>query len=235
MKSVLIWDWDGTLVDSIGFKYDGIWSEVFSGEPGRRDKAKAFVQTPEGKAVNRYGLIQHTLVYTGLPELAQVPDDVLTRHPLVRKYAERYGKAAEVKTYTAGLFAGVADMLERLSKDDYPLYVISGGGTDEDLNRMADYFGIKEYFQDIFGFGNLKMSSIGFGKYENIDRVDAIEKYRNSHQYIVIGDGESDAIFAHTIGSKFIGIANKWNEWREDGVGVVSATREAEKLIRAFE
>lgn len=228
---ILIWDWDGTLVDTNGYKYDGIWSEVFLNEPEKQKIIKDFIKTPEGKTVNRYGLIQHTLFQTGMLEVAALNGDTLKEHPLVRKYADRYQQGAKKQTNAVGLFPGVKDMLGRLYQMGYRMYIVSGGGTDDDLNTMAEYVGIKKYFNGIFGFGARGESLISFGKQGNFDRIVKVEHNSDPSCYVVIGDGESDKAFAKEVGTKFIGIANEWNKWQTDGEKIIAVAKDVEKIF----
>lgn len=217
-KSILIWDWDGTLVDSLQYKYEDIWNEVFPDEPEKRARVQEFIRTPKGKSVNRYGLIQQVVA----PE-----DD--------KKYVDRYGRAAMEQIERDGLFPRVREMLERLRRDGYSMYLVSGGGTDEDLKKMTESLGVGECFRGIFGFGAAGASLTSFGKDENFDRVMESEKEPDPSRYIVIGDGETDKTFAERVGAAFIGIANTWNAWRADGVSIVASAADVEDVLSAYQ
>jgi len=229
---VLIWDWDGTLVDSLDYKYGDIWDKVFLGEPERVKIVKDFIKTSKGKGVNRYGLIKHTLLNTGLPELAELSDELFKKHSLITKYVNRYDQLSKFQIEEElFLLAGVKDMLERLQITGYSMYIISGGGTDNSLQSMAESLGIRKYFRDIFGFGGVGTRLISFGKRENFDRLIKIEQNFNPSNCIIIGDGETDLQFANDVGCRFIGIANEWNKWQVDNTNIVSSVTDVEKLI----
>ena len=111
------------------------------------------------------------------------------------------------------IFPGVKDILEKLHRQGYPMYIVSGGGTDRDLGRMARKVGVAHYFKGIFGFGQGAFAS--FGKSENFKRVAKTEDEKDPAHYVFIGDSESDYKLSQSVGSKFLGIPNKWNKWKD--------------------
>lgn len=209
MKKIIIWDFDGVIVDSIGYKYDDIWADVFEGEEDRRQSVLAYLKTEEGKSVNRYGLIAHALGVTG-------SDEEIKAHPEVKKYAERYRGAAVNGVAKIGMFEGAAEVLKGLFDTGHPMYIVSGGGSDEDLKEVTKQLSIDQYFKGIFGFGEIHMPLVSFGKWENYKRVSKIEGANDPKQYVVIGDGGSDYRLAQEIGCDFIAMPTEWNKWSED-------------------
>ncbi len=220
---ILIWDWDGTLVDSLTYKYEGIWEEVFLDEPEKISAVQNFIKTPEGKGVNRYGLIEHTLLNTGSSDLSKL-----------NFYADRYSLLSKNQVERSDfLLPGVQGMLERLYTSGYKMYIVSGGGTDEDLKNMATKIKIGHYFQDIFGFGNIGTPLASFGKRENFDRIMTIEQNFKPSNYVIIGDGESDRKFADIVGASFIGITNEWNGWVASSAKIITSVLDVEKLLHS--
>ncbi|MFZ2484782.1 MAG: HAD hydrolase-like protein, partial [Minisyncoccia bacterium] len=143
-----------------------------------------------------------------------------------------YGEAARKQIREKGLFPGVKDTLENLYKEGYPMYIVSGGGTDQDLGEMAEDLDVSRYFRGIFGFGPHGASLISFGKEENIKRVMALEQDSDPSHYIIIGDGETDKLFAEETGCRFIGIANRWNGWAVDNKQIMASLGDAGRLIK---
>lgn len=231
MKPVLIWDWDGTLVDSLPFKYDTIWNHVFVGEREIQKIVKDFIKTSEGKTFNRFGLIRYALICSGVSEIENLSDDDLKKNPLVQKYADRYRNELKRQSPLMVLLPGVAETLKSFHKRGVHQYIISGGGTDADLKVMARDQKISDYFLGFFGFGMPGMEFSRFGKQENLDRVIKMEKDTKTSHYFFIGDGESDKRFAEEAGCVFIGLANKWNGWQPDKKTVVAAVTDLVKII----
>lgn len=231
MKPILIWDWDGTLVDSLNFKYDTIWDHVFVDEREIQTVVKDFIKTAEGKTFNRFGLIRYALICSGVSEIENLSDDDLKKNPLIQKYADRYRNELERWSSSTVLLPGVVETLKILHGWGVHQYIVSGGGTDTDLQIMARNQKINEYFLGFFGFGMPDMEFGRFGKRENLDRVIKIEGDMDVSRYIFIGDGESDKKFAEEARCVFIGVANKWNGWRPDGKTVIAAIPDLKKII----
>jgi len=222
-NQILIWDWDGTLVDSLGYKYVQIWKKVFEGEQEKQDSVLAFMKTSVGRSVTRYGLIAHALAEVGELKSQDVAKADYKERAIIEKYVERYKEGATEASVKAGLFPGVCEILSELKERDVVMYIISGGGNDGDLYKMSESLGVASYFKGIFGFGMPESSLASFGKLDNFERIKKAEEVEDISRYVVIGDSESDKLFAERVGCKFVGIANKWNNWN---VGI-----EADKVI----
>ena len=212
-KPILIWDWDGTLVDTIEYKYDGIWDDIFPDDEKKQKAVKEFLHSLEGKGVNRFGLIKHALVFTDRPDLADMSDDELKQDSDITKYSALYKKFSEESAVKKGIYPGTKEVLEKLFNGGYSMYIISGGGSDDDLKQMAEDVGIGGYFKKIFGFGSPGSSLTSFDKKANFERIMSQEGERDSDKYIVIGDSLSDYKFAESVGAKFIGFVREWNKW----------------------
>lgn len=215
-NKIIVWDWDGVIVDSIGYKYEGIWDDVFKDDIEKQQIVKDFIQTKEGKLVNRYGLIQHTLVKAESIELENLTGEELKDHPLMKKYAAAYKTSAIEGVIHIGLFPSIKNTLKKLHEQNIPMYVVSGGGNNSDLRYMAEKLSIDQYFKEFFGIGDPKLPLASFSKYENFKKVEELEKTTNASRYVVIGDGISDYDLATEIGCFFVGIDTQWNEWSQD-------------------
>jgi len=213
MKPVLIWDWDGTLVDTLTYKYRGIWNEVFPGDNIKQNTVIAYIKSQKGRTMNRYGLICHALATTDAPEILKLRDETLKSDERVKAAARRYDVATKTFVYENGLCKGVKVVLKDLWEEGYRMYLISGGGTDGDLQEMLRFFNIEKYFISILGFGSPGTPLVRFGKYNNFVRVTDMEKNSKASNYVIIGDSKTDHELANKVGSHFIGIVNKWNGW----------------------
>jgi len=208
---ILIWDWDGTLVNTIPYKYEHIWKDVFVDEEEKQKIVIDFIRSPEGRGINRYGLIKHALLHTDRPDLKTVSDEELEADADIQKYAKRYKDNSEKHAVDVGLFSGTMEVLEGLFSDGYSMYIVSGGGTNEDMTRMAEDIGILKYFKGAYGFGAGGFTS--FSKIENFKTISSKEGVDDASQYVVIGDSVSDYRFAENIGAGFIGFVRPWNRW----------------------
>jgi phosphoglycolate phosphatase-like HAD superfamily hydrolase len=207
-KSILIWDWDGTLVDTIIYKYDGIWDDVFPNDSEKQKIVKEFLESPEGRGVNRYGLIRKALGLEGLS------DEELKNNSSVVHHAGLYKKFSEEFVVKNGTYPNTKEVLEKLFSDGYSMYIISGGGNDEDLVRMAESVGIGNFFKGIYGFGSTGSALTSFDKKANFKRIQEKEGQKNTSKYIIIGDSISDYEFAESVGAKFVGFIREWNKWK---------------------
>jgi len=204
MSRIIIWDWDGTLADSLPHKYESVWKDVF---PEREDLERAvisFIHTEEGKRCNRYGLIAHVLIEAG--ELDKDTDP--TKSSLVETYAAKYKKSISKKV--PSLRPGVPEALAELKKT-FRMYIVSGGGSDQDLEQLLTKLSVKDYFEGIFGYGVSKAKNVSFGKVENFKRIKDLEE--EISEVIVIGDTPKDREFAESINARFIGIAHAYNNF----------------------
>lgn len=212
MKKIILWDWDGTLVNSLPYKYEGIWDDIFINNEVAQKTVKEFIQTNEGKRYNRYGLIAYALQQQGLLSENENPNS----SELVEKYAERYRYASAQAVPSFGLLPGAEDILSNLFSAGYTMYLVSGGGSDEELKQLLEKLNVDQYFKDIFGYGSVTANSTDFGKYDSFLRVLKKEKYPSPNNFIVIGDSAKDKELAQKIGCDFIGVAHKYNKWLVD-------------------
>jgi len=189
MERVIIFDWDGVVVDSNAFKWKGAWEKTFEEDEEKASLAVEYLGTSEGRALHRYELIAKIA-----PQSSQEYQNEI---------AEKFSNVLKQGVTEISLMPGIKDVLESLRNEGYRMLVISAT-KEEDLKYQADHFNVSEYFTDLFGNPRTKV--------ENFKRIEDSEKY----QYVVIGDGGSDYKLAKAINSEFIGIDNAWNEWGLD-------------------
>lgn len=216
-KRIIIWDWDGVVVDSIDYKYLDIWEKIFPGETKKHKLVRDLVHTKEGRAMNRYDLIREALVSGGNESMKDLSGAALEAHPDMKEYADRYARGSVSGVIEKGLLLGVEKVIQKLFDDGYSMYVISTS-KDDDLHTIADVLGMEKYFKKLLGFSRkLPDGTIGgFDKYESFKEVVEIENVESPDRYVVIGDGGSDYKLSKQIGCPFIAIATKWNEWAND-------------------
>ena len=191
MKRVIIFDWDGVIVDSNTFKWEEAWKKTFKKEKEKASLAAEYLSTPEGRALSRYELIEKIA-----PKSSKSYQN---------KIAEEFSNVLQQSVAEISLMLNIQNVLDFLQKKGYKMIVISAT-KEEDLKYQADYLNVSKYFTDLFGNPRTKI--------ENFERIENLKK----HQYVVIGDGEGDYKLAKSIEAEFIGVENKWNNWGSDKV-----------------
>ena len=221
-KTIVIWDWDGALVDSLTYKYLHVWEDVFPGETEKHKFLIDLINTPEGKKMNRYELMREALVHFGDKTLEGISREELADHPLMQEYGKRYAGGSVPGIVKTGLFPDSKRVLQELSDDDYPMYIISTS-KHEDLQTITEALQVDHYFKLRLGFGwppfierKSEGEAGGYDKYESFKEVAAREGTEDPARYVVIGDGSSDHKLAQQIGCRFIALATRWNGWAED-------------------
>lgn len=205
-KKILLFDWDGTIVDSNHFKWVGAWQLVFEGEPDKQCAIEEVFRTPKGRVYNRWELVRETLILTDDPSL-DLEGEKLREDPRITKYTDKFRDILETSYDSMPIFEKSSELLKNLKEDGYTMYVISNSAT-EGLKKMAKHFGVLDYFNNIYG--------LPASKWENFQIISQIEGTSNGEDFVYIGDGENDKALAEKIGCQFIGIANEWNGWTEN-------------------
>ena len=193
---VLLFDWDGVIVDSNAWKWQGAWEEVFKEEPSLLILIKQILSNDPDKKLSRYELVQVLMKKAdenGISCLLRQED-----------YVFRYGSAVREGVKRIGLFEDVHTILDELNQVGYKMYVISMS-TQEDVDYLSEQLNVAQYFINLYGLPG--------GKYEHVRKIIEEEK---SNGFIVIGDGEGDKNLAESIDGEFIAVTNEWNKWALD-------------------
>jgi len=184
---VIVFDFDGTLIDSNQLKYDAYYklfplddfhkriiTEVLSVifEKSRYVILKEIVRRVNGLIVNEYELDNR------VQELATEYNDLVVDG----------AKRCREKT-------GAKEVLESLSKR-YKLY-LNSSTPEASLKDIVKHRKWENYFCDIFGYPNDKKAVL-----LNIIKEESI----NPDELLVVGDGKSDRDSADKVGSRFFHI-----------------------------
>src|SRR3989344_2396827 len=190
MTNVIVFDFDGVIVDSNHIKRDAWFSLCDEREIPRSlmEEALATVREPRS-AILRYVL-----------EKKNVPSDLLEEK--IAQYSDRYNTLVQESISQQGIADDVFQALSLLRKE-YALYINSATPQDA-LQESVHRLGIAELFQGIYGRPASKI--------EILERVQREEKVELKN-IVFIGDGESDRGAAQTFGCTFVGIANEFNGW----------------------
>lgn len=210
-KPILLFDWDGTVVNSNDYKLDEAWRLTFQGEPEREQKIIEILNRPIGRQLYRYALIAMVIFETD-PEQKDLEgvgnnDEWIREDERITKYSNRFAELLKDHTKIPP-FEDSKKVLEELKNRGYKMYVVSGAGK-EDIMQQANMHGLTEYFKEIYANDDSKP-----GHFEAIKILEGID---DPEKYIVIGDGPVDLTFAETIKSRFIGLPNRFNSWSKEG------------------
>jgi phosphoglycolate phosphatase-like HAD superfamily hydrolase len=200
MKPILIFDWDGTIVDSNGFKWGELWNMTFDDDDEKQRIVLDYLQTEEGRGLNRYQLIQKVLSDTGEESVRGLDKEELLVNPKILEYSNKFSEIMDNSISLIEPFEGVRKVLKDLKENGYKMYVVTAGGT-LNVRKQVEHLGLSNIFVKVLGNPESKS--------ENFEEISTKE----TGNYVVIGDGESDVRLAEYIGCKFIGIVNNWNGW----------------------
>ena len=207
-KPTLLFDWDGTVVDSNEYKFNQVWVDTFEGEAEKQSKILEVLNNPETSKLFRYALVGRVLSATeeGNEDLKDVLNDDkwLQNDERIIKYTDRFAELTKNHEKMPA-FENSKNTLEALKERGYPMYVVSGAGVNTILEQAKLYN--LEYFKDYFGNSDSKIN--------HFKTISIIEGTTDPSDYVVIGDGYADFDLANKIGCRFIGIPCKWNDWKK--------------------
>jgi len=181
---VIVFDFDGTLVDSNRLKYDTFF-DLFPSDDFH-NRVINDVLTKLGEE-SRYIIISEILNRIESSNNGSLSSKKLTED-LVNKYGARV--MAGLRNCNEKPRAG--KILKQLSAK-YPLY-LSSTTPEADLRKIVKYKRWGNIFCDIFGYPNKKTSTL----FKIIKRESIVP-----NNVLVVGDGESDKVSAFTAGCKF--------------------------------
>ncbi|MBL8906622.1 MAG: HAD family hydrolase [Rhizobiales bacterium] len=179
----IIFDFDGTLVDSANVKYDSFFRLFPATEAYRRIVTDVLTRDPDG---SRHAVIPR-MVEAMRKRGLDVPDD---NHVL------RYGEIVEAGVSAAAECPGASELLESL-RGRVKLYIASNT-PKEAVCRQAELRNWTRHFDGIFGYPARKVDVV-----RDILKGERIRPDRLA----VIGDGVSDEEAARANGCVFIRIA----------------------------
>lgn len=188
---VVVFDFDGTLVDSNHFKGNA-WFAVFKDDPKIPPSLVADVLARN--LGTRFDIVRDILVRSGIPS-SKIES-------LVDKYAARFDDLVQHAIADRGLISGADETLNVLSSQ-YCLYVNSGTSAPA-LLASVEGLGIKKYFKGVHGTPPTKEENL---------RVILGREGIVPEELVVVGDGEGDWRSAQSCGTFFIAVASGFHDW----------------------
>lgn len=187
---VIVFDFDGTLIDSNQLKYDAYF-ELFPTDD--RHGPIIRVVLSEIFEQSRYVILEEILLRLGYRK------DTLLRKK-VKELAGFYNEIVVAGAKTCPEKAGAEEALRKFSPA-YGLYV-SSTTPDANLKEIIRFRKWEAYFHGVFGYPHEKS--------ETLRRIIALEKLK-SHQVLVVGDGESDRKSAMENKCPFVHVTEKFH------------------------
>ena len=221
MKRVLVFDFDGVLVDSNRLKRDAFF-DLFSFDAKTAPIIKKILNEAP---INwtRFDILKEVFVSLGYAYSNQGRAGILGHvfdsvQKFVNEYENRYRRAVRDQILAQGVVHGVRELLEECQRNGRRLYINSATPCVA-LGELVDGLDIRKYFAVVYGKPRTKVLNLAdIMRQENAVAGDCA----------FIGDGKEDRASAEIFGVFFVGIANEWNCWtNEDRFPVVKNVFEA--------
>lgn len=200
MIKVIVFDFDGVLVDSNILKETDAWDAVFPDAGDRmllREARKEIKET-------RFNILAEFARRKSIPEEK--------RARFVDEYAAQYNAAVQKGIVQIGLVPKARETLAQL-RTRFILY-INSATPEPALRESANRLNIAQFFQGIFGKP--------LGKREILEKI-SVDERAQPEEMLFVGDGEFDYQAARDFGCVFLGVANQYNQWeRETRFPVIS-------------
>ncbi len=186
---VIVFDFDGTLIDSNRLKYDGFFRLFPDDAHHARTVREVLDQIGEA---SRYEILAKIL-----KRLDGGQADV---EPMVDDLAARYNNIVLDGAKRCSEMPGAAQTLQALAAS-YRLYV-SSTTPEKPLKEIIRFRGWTDYFAGIFGYPSEKSSTL-----RRIMRTEHVD----GKAVLVVGDGESDRKAARDSGCFFLHVGTRFN------------------------
>ncbi len=208
MIRVIVFDFDGVIVDSNRLKQESLLS-IFEGSGVKEDIVREVESRTQG---TRFDILRDIFVRSGknAEEVAALTDE----------YAKRFDDAVQRGIAEYGMIPGTREALAELGRS-YALYVNSMT-PQAALEKTISHLGIHSFFKRIYGWPPEKT--------ENLKNIIAAEG-RDSAEVMMVGDGEGDIEAAERCGCPFVGVANDFNQWKNKRFPLIRAIAELGPLV----
>jgi phosphoglycolate phosphatase-like HAD superfamily hydrolase len=211
MIKIIIFDFDGVIVDSMPLK-NQTFKGLFTEHTHHTDAIADYLL--ENQAASRYEKFSHIC-----KEILDVPFTQRNGDELSRKFSGRVVK----RIIESGPVKGALRFFK--GHKNIGMYVISATPPEE-LEHIVNHMDLKGYFRGAYGTTTRK------GKGRNIERIIRTEGIERG-DVLYVGDTPEDMEIARGLGVNFIGfiINPKHNPFLGKGVGVAHSFDELEGMV----
>lgn len=196
----VIFDFDGTLVDSNRIKRQSFFDVAADFEDGARRMESLLARDDAG---DRYWVFECFA-------------DGLTPGVDGRTLADRYTRRCEKKIVGAAEMQGVSAALKRLKAAGIKLFVNSATPVGP-LEKIIELRGMAGWFDGIYGAPESKV--------ENIETIMSRCGFAQT-EIAMVGDGEADHLAAKQVGCQFVAVRNPQNNFDKVPVQIVGDLNE---------
>jgi phosphoglycolate phosphatase-like HAD superfamily hydrolase len=204
---VIILDFDGTIVDSVGIK-NAAFMELFKDFPEHLDEIMA------------YHLSHNATIR--FEKFEFIYNNILTqpyRKDIKESLSSRFSNLVFDKIVGCPLVVGALEFLEYFGKI-VPLYLVSMSPREE-LNRILAARNLEKYFKKIYSSDFTKTTAIG-----DILQTEGFQPY----EAVFIGDTNEDYLAAESMGIFFVG-RNSGKSFQSDEITVLKDLKDAKAFI----
>lgn len=186
MIRVIVFDFDGTLVESNRLKYEAFF-RLFPDDANHKAVVRQVLA--EDLEASRYVILKKILL-----RLKEPADSIAAS---VERLAGQYNDLVVEGAKTCPQCSGAERILRQLSAD-YALY-LSSTTPEEPLRDIIQFRRWTQFFTTIFGYPRRKAESL---------REILEQQQVDPSQVLVVGDGESDHASAQEVGCEFFSVNN---------------------------
>lgn len=194
MKRILVFDFDGVLVDSNKLKQKAFF-DLFLKTDAKTHSLIKNVISEAPFHFSRFQILKEIFVKLGCAF-----ESIQKR---VDEYERKYRLVVRDQIFARGLIFGVEKMLDELQREGRILFLNSATPHDS-LIELVDGLGIRKYFSRIYGRPPNK----------TVNLMDIMTRERaKQSDLVMVGDGKEDMLSAKALNIFFIGVVNEWNGW----------------------
>ena len=186
----IVFDFDGTLVDSNHIKLNTFYEVTKSHDPSGSTVTRILKLFPHK---DRYGIFQAIVRELFIKDLVTEPNNL---EALAAEWAEAYTFICEQAIKTCDEVSGASETLQWISRQNIPIYINSRTPTTT-LKRLITLRSLNSYVSEIYGAPESKSENLRHIQ----NQIQAKPK-----EILFVGDSEDDREAAIEVGCHFVGV-----------------------------